>query len=54
MAATLFSRPQCVELLRRSKLGVATFLILEKQRGLEARMVEKVAPPEGECGIPFT
>lgn len=33
---------RCVELLRKSSLGVATFLILERQKGLEA---EAGAPP---------
>lgn len=45
---TTVDAQQCVELLRRQKLGVATFLILEKQRGLAGRMQEKVQPPEGK------
>jgi structural maintenance of chromosome 4 len=40
---------RCVELLRRRNLGVATFLILEKQRGLAGQMNESVQTPEGEC-----
>eukprot|EP00775_Hariotina_reticulata_P001241 gene1241-1581_t len=36
----------CVELLRKRQLGVATFLILDKQRGLTAHMEEKVKTPE--------
>jgi hypothetical protein len=36
-----------VELLRRRQAGVATCLILEKQRHLAAAMNERVAPPEG-------
>lgn len=36
-----------MELLRKHQLGVATFLILEKQRGLAAAMEEKVKTPEG-------
>jgi hypothetical protein len=40
---------RCVELLRRRNLGVATFLILEKQRGLAGQMNEAVQMPEGEC-----
>ena len=38
---------RCVELLRRKQAGVATCLILEKQRHLEAAMNEKLAPPPG-------
>ena len=36
-----------VLILGRGKLGVATCLILEKQRHLAASMDEKVAPPKG-------
>ncbi len=39
---------KCVEFLRRSQLGVATFLILEKQKHLERAAAEKTATPEGE------
>lgn len=39
---------RCVELLRRRSLGVATFLILEKQKGLAGQMNEAVQTPEGE------
>jgi structural maintenance of chromosome 4 len=38
---------RCVELLRRNHLGVATCLILEKQKGLAASMNERVQTPEG-------
>ncbi|GAX79886.1 hypothetical protein CEUSTIGMA_g7326.t1 [Chlamydomonas eustigma] len=37
---------KCVEYLRRSQLGVATFLILEKQRHLAAAAEEKMRTPE--------
>jgi hypothetical protein len=37
-----------VELLRRRSLGVATFLILEKQKGLAGQMNEAVQTPEGK------
>jgi len=38
---------RCVELLRRRQAGVATCLILEKQRHLLNQMNERVSPPEG-------
>ncbi|CAK9223237.1 unnamed protein product [Sphagnum troendelagicum] len=38
---------QCVELLRTKGLGVATFLILEKQAGLVQKMRQPVQTPEG-------
>jgi hypothetical protein len=38
-----------VEFLRRNKLGVATCLILEKQRHLARAMAERVQTPEGGC-----
>jgi structural maintenance of chromosome 4 len=38
---------RCVELLRSRGLGVATFLILDKQKHLERRAAEKLQPPEG-------
>ena len=41
---------KCVEYLRRSQLGVATFLILEKQRHLASQAAERVQAPEGELG----
>ena len=44
---------RCVELLRAQKLGVATFLILDKQAHLAQKAAEKVSPPEGApqlCG----
>ncbi|KAJ4832959.1 Structural maintenance of chromosomes protein 4 [Turnera subulata] len=37
----------CVELLRREKLGVATFMILEKQVEHLSRMKARVSTPEG-------
>ncbi|KAL5723070.1 Structural maintenance of chromosomes protein 4 [Ranunculus cassubicifolius] len=37
----------CVELLRRRNLGVATFMILEKQVQYSQKLKEKVNPPEG-------
>ncbi|XP_058224074.1 structural maintenance of chromosomes protein 4-like isoform X2 [Rhododendron vialii] len=37
----------CVEFLRRRNLGVATFMILEKQVGHLTRLKDKVSPPEG-------
>ena len=47
-AAALLLRQRCVELLRKQKLGVATFLILEKQQHLAAHMSKAASPPEGE------
>ena len=44
---------KCVELLRKQKLGVATFLILEKQQHLAAQMRQSAAPPEGEPNLTF-
>ena len=38
---------QCVELLRKSGLGVATFLILDKQAHLARKAAETATPPEG-------
>ncbi|XP_012084705.1 structural maintenance of chromosomes protein 4 [Jatropha curcas] len=37
----------CVELLRRENLGVATFMILEKQGDLLPKLRDKVSTPEG-------
>ncbi|KAK9064798.1 hypothetical protein SSX86_016180 [Deinandra increscens subsp. villosa] len=37
----------CVDMLRNNNLGVATFMILEKQINQMSRMKEKVSPPEG-------
>ncbi|KAK4772858.1 hypothetical protein SAY87_027877 [Trapa incisa] len=37
----------CVELLRRENLGVATFMILEKQVDLLPKLTQKISPPEG-------
>lgn len=38
---------RCVELLRKRGLGVATFLLLDKQAHLAKRAAEKARPPEG-------
>ncbi len=38
---------RCVELLRRRNLGVATFLLLDKQAHLAKAAAERVSPPEG-------
>lgn len=38
---------RCVELLRKQALGVATFLLLDKQAHLAAKMAARAAPPEG-------
>ena len=38
---------RCVELLRARKLGVATFLLLDKQAHLQQKALEKASPPEG-------
>lgn len=46
-----YNAQRCVELLRRKQAGVATCLILEKQRHLAAQMNEKVTAPEGESGL---
>lgn len=37
----------CVEMLRRKGLGVATFLILDKQQHLVKAVQEKLTAPEG-------
>ncbi|KAI3665873.1 hypothetical protein L6452_44508 [Arctium lappa] len=37
----------CVDMLRKNNLGVATFMILEKQVDHMSRMKEKVSTPEG-------
>ncbi|KAJ0454757.1 putative structural maintenance of chromosomes protein [Helianthus annuus] len=37
----------CVDMLRTNNLGVATFMILEKQMNQMSRMKEKVSTPEG-------
>ena len=48
----------CVEMLRRKGLGVATFLILDKQQHLAQAVQEKPTAPEGaacwylsQCGL---
>ena len=38
---------QCIELLRKQGLGVATFLMLDKQAHLAAQAGQAVQPPEG-------
>ena len=42
----------CVDLLRDRKLGVATFLILDKQAHLAQKASEKASPPEGAVLCP--
>ncbi|GJX53387.1 structural maintenance of chromosomes protein 4, partial [Tanacetum coccineum] len=37
----------CVDMLRKNNLGVATFMIMEIQTNLMAKMKEKVSTPEG-------
>ncbi|PKA51107.1 Structural maintenance of chromosomes protein 4 [Apostasia shenzhenica] len=37
----------CVELLRKNKLGIATFMILEKQTNYSQKLQQKVSAPEG-------
>lgn len=44
---TTSAAQRCVELLRSRQLGVATFLILEKQQHLAGAAREKKQPPEG-------
>ncbi len=39
---------RCVELLRARELGVATFLILDKQAHLAQKAFEKASTPEGD------
>ena len=47
---TTSAAQRCVELLRQRQLGVATFLILEKQQHLVEATKEKKQAPEGGCG----
>lgn len=47
---TTSAAQRCVELLRQRQLGVATFLILDKQQHLAGAVKEKKTPPEGELG----
>ena len=42
----------CVDLLRDRKLGVATFLILDKQAHLAPKASEKASAPEGAGPCP--
>lgn len=44
---TTTTAQRCVELLRRQSLGVATFLILEKQAHLSRNIKERAQPPQG-------
>lgn len=44
---TTTNAQNCVSYLRAKNLGVATFLILEKQQKFAREMNEPVAPPEG-------
>jgi structural maintenance of chromosome 4 len=48
---TTAAAQRCVDLLRRNKLGVATFLILEKQEGLKKQMAAGATPPEGTARL---
>ena len=43
----------CVEMLRRKGLGVATFLILDKQQHLAKMVQDKPTAPEGVSAIPL-
>ena len=45
---------RCVDLLRQKSLGVATFLILDKQAHLARKAGEKAVPPEGARPLPAT
>lgn len=38
---------RCIDLLRKQGLGVATFLLLDKQAHLGAQASQPVQPPEG-------
>ena len=38
---------RCIELLRKNALGVATFLMLDKQAHLVSKCTARVSPPEG-------
>ena len=40
---------RCIDLLRRQGLGVATFLMLDKQAHLASQAAQAVQPPEGAC-----
>ena len=42
---------QCIELLRKQGLGVATFLMLDKQQHLAAQAAQPVQPPEGRAQV---
>ncbi|XP_004293216.1 PREDICTED: structural maintenance of chromosomes protein 4-like [Fragaria vesca subsp. vesca] len=44
---TTSAAQSCVELLRRENLGIATFMILEKQADLLPKLKEKISTPEG-------
>ncbi len=41
----------CVDLLRQKRLGVATFLILDKQAHLARKAAEAAATPEGAAPL---
>jgi len=47
VVGTTAAAQRCVDLLRRQNLGVATFLILEKQQHLLRRMYDNKDAPEG-------
>lgn len=52
VVADTASAQACVELLRARKLGVATFLILDKQAHLAAKCSQAASPPEGDPQLP--
>lgn len=52
VVADTASAQACVELLRARKLGVATFLILDKQANLAAKCSQAASPPEGDPQLP--
>ncbi|XP_057521763.1 structural maintenance of chromosomes protein 4-like [Amaranthus tricolor] len=47
LVETAEAAQQCVDLLRAKNLGVATFMILEKQERHSDQLKRKVVPPEG-------
>lgn len=50
---TTATAQSCVEMLRRKGLGVATFLILDKQQHLAKALQEKPAAPESKQCVIF-
>ncbi|GAB2287864.1 Structural maintenance of chromosomes protein 4 [Dionaea muscipula] len=47
LVETAEAAQKCVDLLREKNLGVATFMILEKQERHSVELTKKVKPPEG-------